>query len=80
MASIWTQAMKLHKNFDHFKYSLCVNTRNILGEYSSFFEPHMWNYLQLNWINLHQNDFVSKQPVTITTVLAFVALTSTVNL
>ena len=27
-------AVKLHKNFNHFKYSLRVNKKNILGEYS----------------------------------------------
>ena len=31
---------------------------NILGEYSLFFKPSMWNYLHLNWISLYRNDFV----------------------
>ena len=31
--SIQTQAVKLNKNFVHFKYSLRVNKKNILGEY-----------------------------------------------
>ena len=43
-------------------YSLRVNMKNILGEYSSFFKPSMWNYLHLNRINLYRNDFVSKTP------------------
>jgi len=39
--------VKLHKHFDHFKYSLLVNKKNILGEYSSFFKPSTWNYVCL---------------------------------
>ena len=31
--SIQTQAVKLNKNFVHFKYSLRVSKKNILGEY-----------------------------------------------
>ena len=30
--------------------------KNILGEYSSFFELRTWNYLHLNRINLYRND------------------------
>ena len=30
---IQTQAVKFHKKFVHFKYSLRVNKKNILGEY-----------------------------------------------
>ena len=33
VVSIQTQAVKFHKNFVHFKYSLRVNKKNILGEY-----------------------------------------------
>ena len=33
VVSILTQAAKLHKNFVHFKYSLRVKKKNILGEY-----------------------------------------------
>ena len=33
LVSIQTQAVKLNKNFVHFKYSLQVNKKNILGEY-----------------------------------------------
>ena len=29
--SIQTQVVELHKNFDHCKYSLCLNKQNILG-------------------------------------------------
>ena len=36
--SVRTQAMKLHKQFYHFKYSLRVD-ENIWGEYYSFFKP-----------------------------------------
>jgi len=36
--SLRTQAMKLHRHFYHFKYSLRVD-KNIWGEYSSFFKP-----------------------------------------
>ena len=50
--------MKLHKNFEHFRYSLRVNQKNILGEYSSFVKSSTCNYLQLDWINLYRNDFV----------------------
>ena len=42
-----TQAVKVHKNFVHFKYSLRVDEKNILGENSSFFKPSTWNYLHL---------------------------------
>ena len=56
--------MELHKNFDHFRLSLRVNQKNILGEYSSFVKSSTCNYLQLDWINLHRNDFVLKRPVT----------------
>ena len=38
-----TQAVKLHKNVDHSKFSLRVNKEKILGEYSSFFKPCTWN-------------------------------------
>ena len=33
VVSIQTQTVKLNKNFVHFKYSLRVNKKNILGEY-----------------------------------------------
>ena len=59
-----TQLVKLHKNFFHFEYSMCVHKKNILGEYSSFLKSSMWNYLQLDWVNFYQNYFVSKRPVT----------------
>ena len=36
--SVRTHAMKLHKQFYHFKYSLRVD-ENIWGEYYSFFKP-----------------------------------------
>ena len=32
VVSIRTQAVKLHKNFVHFKYRLLVNKENILGD------------------------------------------------
>ena len=32
VVSIRTQAVKLHKNVDHFKYSLCENKKTILGQ------------------------------------------------
>ena len=57
VVSIRTQAVKLHKNFDHFKKSLQL--KNILGEHSSFFKPSAWTYLNLEdfeGINLYQND------------------------
>ena len=62
--SIRPEALRLHENFDHFKYSL-----HIWGEYSSFFKPSAWNFLHLDWINLYRNylywnDFVRKRPVT----------------
>ena len=53
--------MKLHINFDHFKYSLRVNKQRILGEYSSFSKPSTWKYLQLDWITFK---LVSKRSVT----------------
>ena len=33
VVSIQTQAVKFHKNFVHFKYSLRKKKKNILGEY-----------------------------------------------
>ena len=33
VVSIQTPAVKFHKNFVHFKYSLRVNKKNILSEY-----------------------------------------------
>ena len=44
-------------SFTVFKYSLRVNKKNILGEYSSFFKPSTWNYLHLDWINSYRNDW-----------------------
>ena len=38
-------ALKLHKNFILFKYSLRVNKKNILDEYSLFFKPNSRRYL-----------------------------------
>ena len=44
------QALKLHKNFDHFKYSLHMNEKNInfWAEYSLFLKPSKRNYLHLD--------------------------------
>ena len=36
---------------------VCVNKENILGEYSLFFKPSLWNHLQLDRINLYWNEF-----------------------
>ena len=44
-------------SFTVFTYSLRVNKKNILGEYSSFFKPSTWNYLHLDWINSYRNDW-----------------------
>ena len=41
---IRTQAVKLHKNFIHFKYVLHMNKKYIFGQNSSFFKPSMWNW------------------------------------
>ena len=49
---------KCHKNFDHFNYSLHMNKKNILGEYSLFFKPNTWHYLLLDWTNLYWNNLV----------------------
>ena len=38
---------------------------HILGEYSSVLKPSRWINLQVNWITLYQNNFVSKRPVTL---------------
>ena len=59
---------EIAQNFDHFKYSLLVNKKNILCEYSSFFKPSIWNYVRLNWINLprttlYRNDRYNKTPL-----------------
>ena len=52
-----TQAVKLQKKFRLFQVKLAIEQENILGEYSSFFKPSMWNYLHLEGINLYQNDW-----------------------
>ena len=51
---------EIHKYFfDKFKYSLRVNKKNFLSEYSSgVVKPSTWNYLQIKWINLYRNDFL----------------------
>ena len=59
---------EIAQNFNHFKYSLLVNKKNILCEYSSFFKPSTWNYVRLNWINLprttlYRNDRYNKTPL-----------------
>ena len=59
---------EIAQNLDHFKYSLLVNKKNILCEYSSFFKPSTWNYVRLNWINLprttlYRNDRYNKTPL-----------------
>ena len=59
--SIRTQEVKLHKNIVHFKYSLRVNKKSILGEYFSFFKPSTSNYVHLNWKYLHRNDRYSTE-------------------
>ena len=47
------QAVKLHKNFDHFKYSLRVNKEKILGQYSSFFKPwSSWKFIEIRLIQV----------------------------
>ena len=74
--SIRPQALKLLKNFDHFKYSLHGH-KNIWGEYSSYFKPSTWNCLHLDWINfyrddLFRSDFVLKRPLTMDACFNFV--------
>ena len=76
VVSIRPQALKLHKNFDHFKYSLHGH-KNIWGEYSSYFKPSAWNCLHLNWINFYRNDlfrsdFALKRPLTMDACFNFV--------
>ena len=61
----WTQAVKLYKNFFHFKYSLRVNKKNILAGYSLLFKSSTLNYLHLSWVNIIENVFVSKRPVNV---------------
>ena len=75
VVSIRTQEMKVHENFNHFKYSLRVN-KNVI--YSSFFKSSTWDYLHLDWINFNRNDFVfiSRRPVTVVTMLLSVFLFS----
>ena len=61
------QALKLHKNFDHFKYSLHMNEKSInfgLNILCSLSQVHetiytLTEYL-LHWNDLYQNEFVSK--------------------
>ena len=38
MVLILAQVTKCHTNFEHFNYSLLMNKKNILGEYSLFFK------------------------------------------
>ena len=60
MVASWrTQAVKIHKNFDPFKYSLRVNNTKTWGKYSSIFKPRTWNYLHLDWINMYRNDVIT---------------------
>ena len=63
VVSIITQAVRMHKNFVHFKYGLCVNKKpfwvNILRSLSQWRET-----VHLDWINMYRNDFVSKRLVT----------------
>ena len=54
VVSIWTQAVKLHKNFITSSI-ICTWTKKTFSA-----------NLQLDWINLYQNNFVSKQPETLT--------------
>ena len=56
VSRIQTQAVKLHKNFVHFKYSLWGNKKKHFGWISSFFTSSTWNYLHLDWINLNRKD------------------------
>ena len=62
--SIETQQVKLHKNVVHFKYSLRVNKKNMLGEYPRSLSQVMWNDLHLEWINFYRNGWkhVSRLP------------------
>ena len=49
---------------------VCVWTRkNILGGYSSFFKPKVWNYLRFDWINLCRVVKSSQLPVKISAYL-----------
>ena len=49
VVSFRTQAVKLHKNFDHFSI-VCWWTRK------TFEVDSTWNYLHLDWINFYRND------------------------
>ena len=62
VASIRTQAVKMHKNFFHLKYSFRVNKKNILCKYSSFLNRRAWISLHLDWINLYRNGRSSFRP------------------
>ena len=53
------QALKLFKNFHHFKYSLHMKKENILGEYSSSCKPS-----NVKILTIRLNELVSKRPVT----------------
>ena len=53
------QALKLFKNFDHFKYSLRVKKENIWVEYSSSCKPS-----NVKILTTRLNELVSKRPVT----------------
>ena len=52
-----SEAMKLHKKFDLFKYTeFARGQESIWGEYSSFFKPSTWNYLHLDQaVNMYRN-------------------------
>ena len=59
--SIQTQAVKLHKNFVHFKYSLQVNKKSILGEYLHSLSQ-VCGTIYTSWMNkLVSKRLVSKQ-------------------
>ena len=64
VVSIQTQAVKFHKNFVHFKYSLRVNKKNILGEYLRSLSQVPGTIYTSNEQTVYRNNFVSKRPVT----------------
>ena len=51
------QAVKLHSDFDHFKYSLRVNKKKKENISRSLSQVH------LDWINMNRNDLISKRPL-----------------
>ena len=76
VVSIQTQAVKLHNYFVHFKCSLRVNKKNILGEYLRSLTYKELFYIWNKRNDLYWNTFVSKRLVTRAIIIGSIQTTS----